>query len=130
PLHAHLRAVREECIRLRRGVCRSEPCDRHAARRTADVIQAGLVEALDRTPLASLLAADADLEVTASPAALPGRHLHELADALGVEYLERIVLEQAGLEVLRQECRGVVARDAERRLREVVRAEREEVRLL
>ncbi len=45
-------------------------------------------------------------------------------------HLERVALEDPVLEVVREELAlGVVAREPERRLREVVRAEREEVRL-
>src|SRR5206468_6094502 len=55
---------------------------------------------------------------------------HEVADAVLVEHLERVPLEDSVLEVVREELAfGVVAREAERRLREVVRAEGEEVRL-
>ena len=54
---------------------------------------------------------------------------HQVADAVLVERLERVALEHAVLEVEGEELAlGVVARHAERRLREVVRAEREEVR--
>ena len=57
------------------------------------------------------------------------RDPHQVADALDVDHLERVPLEHAVLEVPRQELPlRVVARERERRLRQVVRAEREEVR--
>ena len=56
---------------------------------------------------------------------------HQVADALLVEHLERVALEDPVLEVVGEELAlGVVAREAERRLGEVVRAERAEVRHL
>ena len=54
--------------------------------------------------------------------------LDQLADAVLVERLERVVLDDALLEIAGEELPlGVVSREAERRLREVVRAEGEEV---
>ena len=49
--------------------------------------------------------------------------LHQVADALLVDRLERIAREDAGFEVVREETAGVVTRQSERRLREVVGAE-------
>ena len=77
-----------------------------------------------------MLAADPDRQLgVGGPAALD-RDPHQLADALLVERRERVVGEHAVLEVVREELAlRVVAREAERRLRQVVRAEREEVRV-
>src|SRR5690606_29885955 len=75
-------------------------------------------------------AADAHLQLRAPPAAFPRAHLYELPDTLAIEHLEGILLEDAELDIARQERRRVIARDAERRLGEVVRAEREELRML
>ena len=78
-----------------------------------------------------MFATDAELEVGLLRPATLDRDPHQLADALDVERLERVLLEHAVLEVMRQELAlGVVAREAERRLREVVRPEGEEVGLL
>jgi len=56
---------------------------------------------------------------------------HQVADAVLIEHLERVPLEHAVLEVEGEELSlRVVARHPERRLREVVRAEGEEVRHL
>ena len=84
----------------------------------------------DRLRLAAVLAADAELEVVADAAAALDGDPHQVADAVLVDRLERVALEDAVLEVVRQEAAGVVAREAERGLREVVRAEGEEVGVL
>src|SRR6266511_4589686 len=76
-----------------------------------------------------MLAADTDLQIRASRAAALGAHLHELADAFLVEYLEWVVLQQLALDIRRQEAPGIVAAQAKRRLRQVVGAEREELGL-
>jgi hypothetical protein len=78
-----------------------------------------------------VLAADAELQVVLqAPPALDGDP-HEVAHAALVERLERVPLQRAVLEVEGQERPlGVVAREAERRLRQVVRPEGEEVRVL
>ena len=59
-----------------------------------------------------------------------GGHLDERADALLIERDERILRQDARLDVRGQELPGVVAREAHRGLREVVRAEGEELRRL
>ena len=65
--------------------------------------------------------------VVRGPAALD-RHPHQLADAFPVERRKRVVREHAVLEVAREELAlGVVAREPERSLRQVVGAEGEEV---
>ena len=56
------------------------------------------------------------------------RDLHELADAGLIERGERVLLEDLVLDVRHEEVAHVVAADAERGLREVVRAEAEELR--
>ena len=78
--------------------------------------------------MAAVLAADADLE--ARPARAPpfDRERHQAAHALHVEHLERVVLQDAALVVHRQELvLRILARERERRLRQVVGAEREEL---
>ncbi len=86
------------------------------------------MEERDRGRVAAVLAADAELEVGLDRASALGPERHELADALLIDRLERVLLEHAVLEVDREEpVLGVVAREADGRLREVVRAEAEEV---
>ena len=85
----------------------------------------------DRRRLAAVLAADPELQVflRASPP-LHGDP-HQVAHSALVEDLERVALEHAVLEVVGEELPfRVVAREPERRLRQVVRAEREEVGVL
>jgi hypothetical protein len=56
------------------------------------------------------------------------RELHQLADALLVQHLEGVVLEDAGLVVERQELvLGILAGEGEGRLGQVVGAEGEEL---
>src|SRR5467141_3824153 len=78
---------------LKCGLSRGEPSDRHAERRAGHVIQAHAMTELHRRRLTAVLPANADLEVGPRAPAQPHRQLDELADALLVEYLERVVLE-------------------------------------
>jgi hypothetical protein len=111
-----------------RGLGGGDAGDRHPEGRAADVVQAGHVEERDRVGVAAVLAADAELEVRARLAADPGGEAHEPADAGAVDRLEGRAVEDPGFEVVREEAGfDVVAREAERRLGEVVGAEGEEV---
>ena len=85
---------------------------------------------LDGLGIAAVFAADADLEVGAGFAALDGRHLDELADAVLIERGEGVLLEDSLGQVLGQELVDVVAREAEGGLGEVVGSEAEELGLL
>src|SRR5207237_4978354 len=78
--------------------------------------------------LAAVLAADPDLQIAARASAQLDRHLDELADTPLIEALERIFRQEAVLDVKRQESAGVVPREPECGLRQIVRAEREEFR--
>src|SRR5689334_8176140 len=86
-----------------RGLRRRQPRDRHAVWAARDVVQAHLVAKHHAAWLAAMLAADADLQVRAGRAATLGAELHELADALLVEHLERVVFQQLALDVQWQE---------------------------
>ena len=77
-----------------------------------------------------MLAADADLQVVARGAAELHRELHELADTVLVEHLEGIILQNPVLDIEWQEPSRVIARQAEGRLREVVRPKRKELGFL
>src|SRR5665811_781361 len=78
--------------------------------------------------LTAVLTADAQLDAGLHPTALLGGHAHQLAHAALVELLERVVLEKIGLQVVGEELAlGVVAREAQGGLGEVVGAEAEEV---
>ena len=104
-----------------------QACDGHAERRAAHVVQARVVAEFDRRRFAAVLAADAALEHRALAAALEYGLANQLSHAVLVEDLERVVLQDALVEVDRQELADVVAREAQRHLRQVVGAEREEL---
>src|SRR5688572_15380976 len=82
----------------------------------------------DRSRLAAMLAANAHLQRLARFPALGDGELDQLSDPFLVQHLEGIVREDAALHVRREKAARVVATEAERRLREVVGAEREELR--
>ena len=86
------------------------------------------MEEPDRVRVAAVLAADAEPEVRPHGAAALDRHPHQLADSLLVDRAERRPLDDPDVLVVRDDAGfDVVAREAERRLREVVGAEREEL---
>src|SRR5471032_3009771 len=76
--------------RLRRG----QPRDRHAEWAATDVIQADLVAELDRVGFAAVLAANANLEVSARLAATFDAELHQAAHAVEVNHLEGVFGDQ------------------------------------
>ena len=74
-----------------------------------------------------MLAADAELELgLRRPPFLDG-DLHQRADAITIERDERVLRQDAALDILRQELAGVVARRPNSGLGQVVGAEAEEV---
>ena len=78
-----------------------------------------------------MFAADADLQIRPVLAAAFDRHFHQLPHALDVQHLERVVLQDAGLVVGRQEfVLRILAAERERCLSQVVGAEREKLRVL
>eukprot|EP00754_Rhynchopus_humris_P025711 Rhum_TRINITY_DN14960_c6_g1::Rhum_TRINITY_DN14960_c6_g1_i1::g.130403::m.130403 len=101
----------------------------HPVRRARHVVQPRLVEELHGRRLPAVLTADADLEVAPRRTALLHGHLHELTDAALVQHLERVVVVDAQLLVVLQEGTRVVPGEAAAHLRQVVRAEGEELRL-
>src|SRR6266478_200895 len=115
---------------LEGGARRGEAREGHAERAARDVIQAHVLEELDGARVASMLAAHAHLEPRLL---LPPRERgapHQGADTRDVDRDEGIVLEDARAYVLRQEPPRIVPRIPERHLREIVRSEGEEVRVL
>ena len=107
-----------------------EACDRHAEGRAGDVVEADLVAELDGGRIAAVLTADTAVEFGTGRTAELDRHLHQLADAHRVETGEGIGFVDLVRIVCGQELAGVVAREAERHLGEVVRTEAEELRFL
>src|SRR3954447_12963628 len=82
----------------------------------------------DRRWIAAVLAANAELEAIAHLPPAVGRDANELTDAFAVDRDERVDRQNALRLVRAEEARGVVARNAERGLRQIVGAEREELR--
>src|SRR5687768_3733824 len=113
-----------------RRLRRREARDGHAVRRRRHVGETGFVAERDRRRVAAVLAADPDLETWPRLPSTLDRDSHHGADAVAVEHLERVGRDDLLLHVFRQEALlCVVARDAEDRLRQVVRAEGEELGL-
>ena len=74
-----------------------------------------------------MLAADAELEVAPRAPAALGGDPHQLADAVAVDADEGIVLDDALLQIGAEEAAGIVARQAEAGLGQIVGAEAEEL---
>ena len=77
-----------------------------------------------------MFAADAAVQLGTSLTTKLDRHLHQLADADGIETSKRIGLVDLVRIVCGQELAGIVTREPERHLRQVIGAEAEEFRLL
>ena len=86
------------CLFESRMRCR-QACDGHAERRAAHVVQTCEVAELHRRRFAAVFAADAAFEVFACAAAFEYRLADQLSHAVAVEDLERVVLQNALLEV-------------------------------
>src|SRR5690348_10001640 len=100
-------------------MCRREAGDRNAIGRAADVIEACAVAELDAAWVATMLAADAELQVGLGlPTACRG-DFDQRTDTLAVDRLERISRQDAFLDIKREEAAGIVTAHAERRLRQV-----------
>src|SRR5712691_3421189 len=84
---------------LQRSLGGSEPRDRHAIRRAADVVEPELVAELHGGTVAPMLAADADLDVRLRAPPPLDADPHQVADAALVERLERIVLDHSVVEI-------------------------------
>ena len=95
-----------------RGLRRGEPRDRHAIGRARDVVEPDLVAERNRSGIAAVLAADADLEIGPRLAATRDTDLDQFADAVAIHRNERIDLQDALGDVGAEESGGVVAADA------------------
>src|SRR5262249_59126750 len=111
-----------------RGLRGGKARDRHPGRRARDVVEPDIVAEGDRGGIATVLAADSELEVVPRLAPALDRDAHELAHALAIERDERIDRQDALGRVWPQETCRVVAADPERGLGEIVGAEGEELR--
>src|SRR5207245_2594896 len=115
------------CLDERR-LCRREARQRNAVRRARHVVETELVAESDALRLAAVLPADAHLQIRLRRPTALDRDAHQVTHAALIERLERIPFQHALLEIEGEELSlGVVAREPERRLRKVVRAEGEEI---
>ena len=104
-------------------LCGGEAGDGHAVGRAGNVVQFELVAELHALRLTTVLTANADVEVGVGGAALAGSHLNELTNTFLVEYLERILLEDAQVLVDGEELASVITRVTEGHLGQVVGTE-------
>src|SRR3954449_12510882 len=105
--------------------------DGHPVGAARHVVDARVVEEVDRVGVAAVLAADAELDVGLGLAAQPRAHAQHLPHPRRVDRLERRAVEDLQVDVAREDLAlDVVAAEAQRGLREVVGAEGEEVGLL
>jgi hypothetical protein len=125
-----LAAALDAELLFERGLRRCQPRREQAEGRAGDVVEVDFVAELDGLWIAAMLAANADFEVGPRIAPFGYGHLHQLPHASLIEGGEGILLEDAKLEIGRQEVVDVVARDAVGGLRQVVGAEREELGFL
>src|SRR5579862_412552 len=109
--------------RMRRGEAR----DRHPVRRAADVIQPHLGAELHRGGVAAMLAADAELNAGPRLAAALAADADQLAHAFLVDGDERVALDDSLPLIGAEKSAGIVARQAEGGLGQVVGAEAEEL---
>src|SRR4051812_16329863 len=97
--------VRRDDVELRlpgrglaeRGLRCGEAGDRHAVGRAGDVVEPDLVTEADRSGIAAMLAADADLERGARLAAALDADPDQFADAVAIDRNKRIDLQNAAL---------------------------------
>ena len=85
---------------------------------------------LDRRGISAVLSANSDLEVRLRAPAAFDSNAHQLSHAVEVEGGERLGWKDLPIEVERQKLSRIVPRDAERRLREVIRSVAEELGVL
>ena len=112
------------------GLRCGEAGDRNPERAAADVVEPCVVEQVDALRVAAMFAAHTELEMLLHAAAALGTDAHELANAVLVDGLERVALQQTLLEVRGHHAAlDVVTAEAERHLGEVVGTETEEVGL-
>src|ERR1051325_2779040 len=77
-----------------------------------------------------MLAANANFEIRLHTATALSAHSNQLANAISIEHLKRIVSHDLSFDVVRQEAAGIVATQPECSLRQVVCTEREKLRVL
>src|SRR6185437_7093513 len=90
-----------------------EPGDWDAVRRAGNVIQPDLAAESDRSRIAAMLSADAELDIRARRSAPFGGDLHQFADAATVDADERVFGDDPGTLIGLQKTAGIVAAEAE-----------------
>src|SRR2546425_5558476 len=106
--------------------CR-EPGNRDAVGRAAHVVEPGLGAKLDRGRVAAVLAADTHLETFPGCPALRRCYFDEPPNSFRIEYREGVRKPDLLLDVGIDDLAAVVAREPERRLRQVVGSEAEKL---
>src|ERR1700722_12361121 len=104
-----------------------EAGDRHAKRAARYIIQPDLLAERDRGGVAAMLTTNTELQRVLGLPTLCRRDADHLADALYVDRDKRVLRQNPSLNVLRQELAGIITRQAEHGLRQVVGAEAEEI---
>src|SRR5262249_32799368 len=104
-------------------LCGSEASNRYAIGRTAHVIQTDRIAELDRRRLTAMFPADAEFELRPRRASFLGGNLHQGADALLVQYLKWIGLQDSARDVIHDELAGVISRKSKSHLSQIVGSE-------
>src|SRR6266566_3827404 len=111
------------------GCCQAG--DRNSKGRAGHIVKTERVAKFDARGIATVFAANPDLQVLADLPALLHTHPHELTDALSVEGLEWIEGQDSPVHEIEEELAfRVVTGISKRRLCEIVRSEGEELRVL
>ena len=109
------------------GLCGGKQCGGHTIGRTADIVQSYLMAKGDGGGIAAMLSANAIVQVFTGRAALFDCDLDQLSHAGLVDAYERIFVEYAIVDVIRQKASCVITAQTKRSLRQVVGSKREEI---
>lgn len=107
-LRAPAASLASDRLLQRRMRCR-QSCYRHTVRRARHIVESCTVAERDTARVASMLAADPNLELAAYLSAVADSPLHQLPHTLGVECLEWVIRQKARFEIMRQEAAGIIA---------------------
>ena len=112
------------------GLSGGEASDGDTEGAAGDVVETQSVAEFHGCGVATVLAADTDVQMLVVSAAEGDSHVHELANTGLIQSCEGIVLEDLGVVVSGQELAGVVTGEAVGHLSQVVGTEAEEVSVL
>src|SRR5690349_6208289 len=104
-----------------------QPSDRHSKGRAGHIVHAQSVAKGYGGGIPSVLPTDPELEVRANATPQLAGHADELADPCLVQYLERVVLDDAVFQIVRKEATGIITRQPPGGLSQIVGPEREEL---